>query len=138
MKRAAGHAALARQWWLHLLLAFAPLGASLAWGHAQEALAWLATPLFVAALCSMFVTLPLFRRYKHALIAAGRSRDGADEAQRWAELASAQRRGVLGASLPAWIGTLACFTELFGAVILLLGLTSLMLFWLYRVPRLLL
>lgn len=137
MNRAAAHGRLAGRWWLHLLLALVPLFGLMAWAREVEALAGLATPLFVAALCSMFVTLPLFRRYKLALIAAGKARDAADESERWSELARTWRNGVLGASLPAWIGALACFTDLSGVALILLGLTSLLILWLYRVPRLL-
>ena len=37
--------------------------------------------------------------------------------------------------LPAWIGVLACFTDLSGVALILLGLTSLLILWLYRLPR---
>lgn len=137
MNRVASLRRLALGWWLHLVLALGPLLALLGWGREVERLAPLATPLFVAALASMFVTLPLFRRYKHALIATGKARDTVAEAAAWAELARTRRNGALGAALPAWIGALACFTDLNGVPLVLLGLTSLIILWLYRVPRLL-
>lgn len=136
MNRAAEHGRLAGRWWLHLLLALGPLFALLTWGREFDELAVLATPLYIAALVSMYFTLPLFRRYKLALIAAGKARDADDEPERWSELARTWRNGVLGASLPAWIGALACFTDLSDVALILLGLTSLLIFWLYRIPRL--
>lgn len=137
MNRAAEHGRLAGRWWLHLSLALGPLFVLLKWGPEFDSLGVLATPLFIAALCSMFVTLPLFRSYKLALIAVGKKRDEADEPEYWVDLVRTWRNGVLGASLPAWIGALACFTDLTGVAILLLALTSLLILWLYRVPRLL-
>ncbi|MDF3931501.1 MFS transporter [Pseudomonas citronellolis] len=135
MSRAAAFGRQARLWWLHLALALGPLLALLLWGFEIDALAVLATPLYIAALLSMFVTLPLFRRYKFALIAAGKARDTADEPAAWAELALARRNGAYAAGLPAWIGALACFTDLSGVALILLGVTSLLILWLYRLPR---
>lgn len=135
MNRAAEFSRLGRLWWLHLVLALGPLLALLLWGFEIDALAVLATPLYIASLVSMYFTLPLFRRYKLALIDAGKARDTAEEPAAWAELARTWRNGVLGASLPAWIGVLACFTDLSGVALILLGLTSLLILWLYRLPR---
>nr|WP_243434564.1 MFS transporter [Pseudomonas sp. 30_B] len=122
-------------WWLLLALALAPqhlllaLAGETGWPEA------LATPAFVAGLISMFLTLPLFRGYKRALVAAQNARDTADEPAAWQALGAAQRHGVLVGSLPAWIGALAVLVNLSGVAVLLLGLASLVILWLYRIPR---
>ncbi|SDH69972.1 MFS transporter [Pseudomonas panipatensis] len=135
MSRAAIRGRLALGWWLHLLLALGPLALLMTWAAHREALPQLATPLFVAGLVSMFVTLPLFRRYKHALIATGKALDSPDEGGAWLVLARTRRLAAIGASLPAWIGALAVFTDLSGVALILLGLTSLIILCLYRIPR---
>nr|WP_294977195.1 MFS transporter [uncultured Pseudomonas sp.] len=135
MNRAAARRRLNLLWWLLLVLALAPQQLMLALvGDAP----WpdsLATPVFVVGLLSMFLTLPLFRRYKHALIAAGKARDGADEPAAWHVLGAAQRRGGLVGSLPAWTGAVAVLVDLHGVPVLLLGFASLIILWLYRLPR---
>ena len=64
----------------------------------------LAMPLFIAALLSMFVNLPLFGAYKRGLIATQKALDTAEEAAAWTRLAQVRRKALFGASLPAWIG----------------------------------
>jgi len=50
--------------------------------------------------------------------------------------ASARRRtALLVAALPAWIGALAVFVGLEAVPLFLLGLSTLVLFYLYRIPR---
>lgn len=135
MNRAAARRRLNLGWWFFLLLALGPLILLMVLvdetGWAEQ----LAMPVFVAALVSMFASLRLFRGYKHAVIAAGRARDQADEPAAWQALGDAQRRGLLGGSLPAWIGALAVLVDLNGVALILLGLASLVIFWLYRIPR---
>lgn len=135
MNRAAARRRLNLIWWLLLALALAPQHLLLALVGDAPGPEQLATPVFVAGLISMFLTLPLFRRYKHALIAAGKARDGADEPAAWQTLGVAQRRGALVGCLPAWIGALGVLVDLHGVPVLLLGFASLVILWLYRLPR---
>ena len=55
--------------------------------------------------------------------------------RRLARLAQVRRKALFGASLPAWIGVPGVFAGLNGVALILLGVTSLVLFWLYRIPR---
>ena len=99
---------LALQWWRLLGLALAPLFlANLLFGAAPAWLSVLQMPLFIAALASLFVSLPLFRAYKHALIATGKALNGEAEPAAWIELARVRRLGMLFACLPAWIAALS-------------------------------
>lgn len=128
--------AFARRWWALLALALLPLALLAALGPQQAPLPGsLAMPLFVAALLAMFVGLPLFRRFKHALIACGRALDTPGEAAAWGELAQAQRNGLLGALLPAWFAALGRLADLHGVPVLLLVFASLVIAILYRLPR---
>ena len=96
---------LAVQWWRQLLLSLAPLLAmSLVFGEEANLLAILEMPLFIGALASLFVTLPLFSAYKRALIATERSLDTDAEHDAWLALARQRSKGLLAAGLPAWIG----------------------------------
>ena len=52
---------LALRWWLHLILAIAPLVLVSVLAGDNTWLAELATPAFVVGLMSMFLTLSLFR-----------------------------------------------------------------------------
>ena len=52
----------------------------------------LAMPLFIAALLSMFVNLPLFGAYKRGLIATQKALDTAEEAAAWTRLAQVRRK----------------------------------------------
>ncbi len=126
----------ARRWWGLLAVALLPLALLGAFGPEQAPLAdSLAMPLFIAALLSMFVGLPLFRRYKHALIGCGRALNGPDESAAWAALALAQRHGLLGALLPAWFAALGRLADLHGVPVLLLVFASVLIAILYRLPR---
>ncbi|MFV3306406.1 MFS transporter [Pseudomonas sp. NY15181] len=135
MNRAVARRRLNLIWWLLLALALAPQHLLLALVGETGWSEQLATPVFVAGLISMFLTLPLFRGYKRALVAAQNARDMAGEPAAWQALGAAQRRGVLVGSLPAWIGALAVLVDLSGVAVLLLGLASLVILWLYRIPR---
>ena len=53
----------------------------------------------------------------------------------WDHLAQVRRRALLAAGLPAWIAALAVFVGLEGVPLLLLALSTLVLFYLYRIPR---
>ncbi|HBO2932332.1 TPA: MFS transporter [Pseudomonas aeruginosa] len=136
MSRQQARGALGRAWWLQLALALLPLIlVELFLGELQSLPHGLAMPLFIAALLSMFVNLPLFGAYKRGLIATQKALDTAEEAAAWARLAQVRRKALFGASLPAWIGVPGVFAGLNGVALILLGVTSLVLFWLYRIPR---
>lgn len=128
--------AFARRWWGLSALALLPLILLGLFGPERPPLPDdLAMPIFIAALLSMFVGLPLFRRYKHALIGCGRALGSPAESAAWAELALAQRNGLLGGLLPAWIAALGRLADLHGVPVLLLVLASLVIASLYRLPR---
>ena len=91
------------------------------------------TPFFVVGLCSFFVSLPIFRRYKKALWAM-QARDEAGEPNRWSVLASAQKAGLISACLPAWIAALGTLIGLEGIAGLLLVAASVVIACLYRIP----
>ena len=125
-----------RRWWGLLAVAMLPLLLLGAFGPARAPLPdSLAMPLFIAALLSMFVGLPLFRRFKLALIACARALGTPDEAGAWATLARAQRNGLIGALGPAWIAALGRLADLHGVAVLLLVLASATIAVLYRLPR---
>ena len=115
--------------------ALAPLFlANLLFGAAPAWLSVLQMPLFIAALASLFVSLPLFRAYKHALIATGQALDSEAEPAAWQQLIHCRRRALQAAGLPAWVGALAVFSGLHAVPLTLLALASLVLFYLYRIP----
>ncbi|MDH2079803.1 MFS transporter [Pseudomonas atacamensis] len=115
---------LAVAWWQYLALALLPLFVLNAlFGEGQGLLPVLAMPLFIAGVASMFVSLKYFARYKHALIATQKA------------LAARRRAALLVASLPAWIGALAVFVGLEAVPLMLLALSTAVLFYLYRIPR---
>ena len=128
--------AFARRWWALLALAWLPLVLLGAFGPSRAPLPdSLTTPLFVVALCSMFVTLPLFRRYKLALVGCARALEGDGESAAWRLLARTQRNGLLGALLPAWLAVPCRLADLHGVPMLLLALASTVIAILYRLPR---
>ena len=53
----------------------------------------------------------------------------------WIALAARRRTALLVASLPAWIGALAVFVGLEAVPLMLLALSTAVLFYLYRIPR---
>nr|WP_178088520.1 MULTISPECIES: MFS transporter [unclassified Pseudomonas] len=123
-------------WWQQLVLTLLPLVLiNVFFGASEPLLPELAMPLFIAGLLSMFVTLRTFAPYKHGLIHLQKSLDTAQEPAAWDELAHVRRRALLAAGLPAWIAALAVFVGLEGVPLLLLGLSTLVLFYLYRIPR---
>jgi hypothetical protein len=123
-------------WWQYLALALLPLFVLNAlFGEGQGLLPVLAMPLFIAGVASMFVSLKYFARYKHALIATQKALDTAEEPAAWIALAARRRTALLVASLPAWIGALAVFVGLEAVPLMLLALSTAVLFYLYRIPR---
>lgn len=136
MTRAEVRRRLALEWWRWLGFALAPLFfLNLLFGDSQALGSVLEMPLFIAGVASMFVSLPLFSAYKRALIATERALDGEAEREAWLELARVRRKAFLGASLPAWIGTIALFTGLHAVALFLLAMSSVVLLCLYRIPR---
>lgn len=126
---------LALAWWWQVLVTLAPLVLLNALFTAERAVSLLAMPLFIAGLASMFVSLPLFHRFKHGLIATEKALDTPDEPAAWVALAGIRRLAFVGAALPAWIAALAVFAGLPALPLMLLALSSLVLLYLYRIPR---
>ena len=127
---------LSFNWWQYLALALLPLFViNLLFGRAESLLPVLAMPFFIAGVASMFLSLRYFHAYKHALIATSKALDTADETAAWITLAARRRTALLVAALPAWIGALAVFVGLEAVPLFLLALSTLVLFYLYRIPR---
>ncbi|AOE62469.1 MFS transporter [Pseudomonas corrugata] len=127
---------LSISWWKYLALALLPLLViNLVFGQGEAILPVLAMPLFIAGVASMFVSLRFFGAYKHALIATQKALDTPEEPQAWITLAACRRAAFLAAGLPAWIGALAVFVGLEAVPLMLLALSSAVLFYLYRLPR---
>ena len=127
---------LSVNWWQYLALALLPLFViNLVFGQAESLLPVLAMPFFIAGVASMFLSLRYFNGYKHALIATSKALDTAEEPAAWITLAARRRTALLVAAVPAWIGALAVFVGLEAVPLCLLALSTLMLFYLYRIPR---
>ncbi|KGU84054.1 hypothetical protein [Pseudomonas mediterranea] len=127
---------LSISWWKYLALALLPLFViNLVFGQGEAILPVLAMPLFIAGVASMFVSLRFFGAYKHALIATQNALDTPEEPQAWITLSARRRAAFLAAGLPAWIGALAVFVGLEAVPLMLLALSSAVLFYLYRLPR---
>ncbi|MGZ0715037.1 MFS transporter [Pseudomonas palleroniana] len=127
---------LSFNWWQYLALALLPLFViNLLFSQAEPMLSVLAMPLFIAGVASMFLSLRYFNGYKHALIATSKALDTPDEPAAWITLAARRRTALMVAALPAWIGTLAVFVGLEAVPLCLLALSTLVLFYLYRIPR---
>jgi hypothetical protein len=127
---------LSFDWWQYLALALLPLFViNLVFGQTDPLLPVLAMPFFIAGVASMFVSLRYFHGYKHALIATGKALDTPEEPGAWITLAARRRTALLVAALPAWVGALAVFVGLEAVPLFLLALSTLVLFYLYRIPR---
>ncbi len=136
MTRAEVRRRLALEWWRWFGFALAPLFfLNVLFGSSQVLGSVMEMPLFIAGMASMFVSLPLFSAYKHALIATEAALDGEHEREAWLELARQRRKGFLGAGLPAWVAAIALFSGLNAVALILLSLSSVVLFCLYRIPR---
>ena len=123
-------------WWQYLALALLPLFViNLVFGRAESLLPVLALPFFIAGVASMFLSLRYFHAYKHALIATAKALDTPEEPAAWIALAARRRTALLVAALPAWIGALAVFVGLEAVPLFLLALSTMVLFYLYRIPR---
>lgn len=126
---------LALAWWWQLAVVLAPLFVLNLLFGADQHVGVLSMPMFIAGLASMFVSLPLFHAYKHALIATEKALDTPEEPAAWLALAAQRRLALLGAGLPAWIAAIAVFAGLEAIPLILLALSSVVLFYLYRIPR---
>jgi hypothetical protein len=126
---------LALEWWRQLAVSLAPLFLLNLLFGAEQQTGLLTMPLFIAGLASMFVSLPLFSTYKHALVATEKALDTSDEHDAWLELARVRRLAFLGAALPAWIAAIAVFAGLEAIPLILLAISSAVLMYLYRIPR---
>ena len=126
---------LSFNWWQYLALALLPLFVlNLAFGQVAL-LPVLAMPLFIAGVASMFLSLRYFHGYKHALIATSKALDTPEEPAAWITLAARRRTALLVAAIPAWVGALAVFVGLEAVPLFLLALSTMVLFYLYRIPR---
>lgn len=127
---------LSFSWWQYLALALLPLFViNLVFGRGEALLPVLAMPFFIAGVASMFLSLRFFNGYKHALIATSKALDTPEEPAAWITLAARRRMALLVAALPAWVGALAVFVGLEAVPLFLLALSTLVLFYLYRIPR---
>ncbi|VVN20693.1 hypothetical protein PS664_04287 [Pseudomonas fluorescens] len=126
---------LSFNWWQYLALALLPLFVlNLVFG--QVALVpVLAMPLFIAGVASMFLSLRYFHGYKHTLIATSKALDTPEEPAAWIALAARRRTALLVAAIPSWVGALAVFVGLEAVPLFLLALSTMVLFYLYRIPR---
>ena len=123
-------------WLQYLVVALAPLLVfSWAFGGSEPVIPILAMPMFIAGVASMFLTLPRFGVYKHALIATGKALDSETEPAAWIELARVRRLGMLFACLPAWIAALSVLVGLEAVPQILLAISSVVILYLYRIPR---
>ncbi|HEX8593626.1 MAG TPA: MFS transporter [Pseudomonas sp.] len=127
---------LSLAWWGQLALTLAPLlVASALFGSDHTMSLVLAMPLFIAGLLSMFVSLKPFGAYKRALIATEAALNTPEELAAWNQLAAVRRKAFLAAGLPAWIAAAAVFVGLEAVPLVLLAISSVVLLYLYRIPR---
>ncbi|OLS60804.1 MFS transporter [Pseudomonas putida] len=136
MTRSQVRTRLTLAWWQYLAVALAPLIVfAWAFGGMEPIIPILAMPMFIGGVASMFLTLPRFGPYKHALIATGKALDSEAEPAAWIELARVRRLGMLLACLPAWVAALSVFVGLEAVPQILLAISSVVILYLYRLPR---
>ena len=123
---------LARDGWLQLVLLVVPV---LVLNRIAPVSEQFGLPFFGLALASLFLSLPRFTAYKHALIATEKALGSDHEDQAWAALRQVRRRALLVAALPAWIAALGAPFGLEPVAQLLLVLGCIVLLVLYRIPR---
>ncbi|MCQ4331834.1 hypothetical protein NAV34_21195 [Pseudomonas stutzeri] len=95
----------------------------------------LALPLFLVGLAALFLNLPRFTAYKHALIATEKDLGGDAEASAWTALRAVRLRALRTAALPAWLAAIGAPLGLEPVAQVLLVSGSLVLLLLYRIPR---
>ena len=136
MTRAQVRRRLELAWWQYLAVALLPLLVlSWAFGGIDALIPILAMPIFIAGVASMFLSLPRFGAYKRALIATQQALNTDAEPAAWIELARVRRLGMLFACLPAWVSAVSVFIGLEAVPQILLVISSLVLLYLYRIPR---
>lgn len=135
MSRFAQRRRLAGQWWVLLAVSLAPLLISFELFSAGRQPGSFTMPLFIIALLSLFVSLRGFTAYKHALIACEKALDTPEEASAWQQLGRVRAKSALIAALPAWLGAVAVFAGLEAIPLILLAGATLLMLYLYRIPR---
>lgn len=127
---------LALAWWQYLAVGLVPL-LVMAWafGGSEALIPVLAMPLFIAGAATMFLSLPRFGAYKRALIAISKVIDTPEEPAAWIELARVRRLAMTYACFPAWIAALSVLVGLEAVPQVLLALSTVVLLYLYRIPR---
>ncbi|RMQ40676.1 hypothetical protein ALQ04_03353 [Pseudomonas cichorii] len=126
---------MALAWWQQLGLSLAPLLVVCLFLDTREALIhMLAMPLFIAGVASMFLSLKPFGAFKRALIATQAALDTPEETAAWLRLAATRRIAFLFAGIPAWVAAGALFIGLEPVPVFLLALSTVALFYLYRIP----
>ena len=132
MNRTAIRRQLGFDGWRYLLLIVVPVLVTRLlpqWGDQ------LAVPMFFAGLATLFLTLPRFTAFKHALIATEKELGSAAEASAWAALRAVRLRALRTAALPAWLAAIGTPLGLEPVAQLLLVCASVVLLVLYRIPR---
>nr|WP_189657639.1 MULTISPECIES: nuclear FMR1 interacting 1 family protein [unclassified Pseudomonas] len=127
---------MALAWWQYLAVGLVPLPV-MAWafGGGQALIPVLAMPLFIAGAATLFLSLPRFGAYKRALIGTSKVLDTPEEPAAWIELARVRRLAMTYACFPAWIAALSVLVGLEAVPQVLLALSTVMLLYLYRIPR---
>lgn len=127
---------LALTWWQYLALGLLPLPI-MAWafGGGDGLIPVLAMPLFIAGAATMFLSLARFAAYKRALIHTSKVLGSVEEPAAWIELARVRRLAMLYACIPAWVAALSVLVGLEAVPQVLLALSTLVILYLYRIPR---
>ncbi|MDF9619043.1 MFS transporter [Pseudomonas entomophila] len=127
---------LALAWWQYLAVGLVPLPV-MAWafGAGEPLIPVLAMPLFIAGAATMFLSLPRFGAYKRALIATDKQLGTPEEPGAWIELARVRRLAMLFACFPAWVAALSVLVGLEAVPQILLALSTVVILYLYRIPR---
>nr|WP_232233609.1 MFS transporter [Pseudomonas putida] len=127
---------MALAWWQYLAVGLVPLPV-MAWafGGSDALIPVLAMPLFIAGAATMFLSLPRFGAYKRALIVTSKVLDTPEEPAAWIELARVRRLAMTYACFPAWIAALSVLVGLEAVPQVLLALSTVVLLYLYRIPR---
>ena len=136
MKPVEARRTLRMLWWLQLAVAMLPVwllpAAVYDLGEHTETASIV---FFVVALSVLFFNNKPFQRFKHAVIAVGVARDTPQEHAAWQHLMHLRLQALWFACLPAWAGTLAKILGMELPVVILLAISTPVLFWLYRTPK---
>ena len=127
---------LALAWWQYLAVGLVPLPV-MAWafGGGEPLIPVLAMPLFIAGAATMFLSLPRFGAYKRVLIATDKQLGTPEEPGAWIELARVRRLAMVFACFPAWVAALSVLVGLEAVPQILLALSTVVILYLYRIPR---